>query len=165
MQIKDLIPWNRKAGEIAPRAQDEHPVLSLQREMNRLFDTFWNRFERSAGLIDGGMAAPRADVVETDKAIEVSLELPGLDEKDVEVSVTEDVLTVRGEKKAERKEERKGYYLSERSYGAFYRAVPLPPGVATDKAEATFRKGVLTVTLPKTPEAQSKVKRIEVRSA
>lgn len=167
MQIKDLIPWNRKGSEIARRDEGDHPLLGLQREMNRVFDSFWRRFDQPLGALDGpfGQQLPRADVVETEKTVEVSLELPGMDEKDIDVSLTEDTLTIKGEKKLEREESRKGYYLSERSYGSFYRTIPLPPGVATDGAEAKFKKGVLTITLPKTAEAAAKVKKIEVKSA
>jgi len=103
-------------------------------------------------------------VVETDKAIEVSIELPGMEMKDIEVTVNDDMLTVKGEKKIERQEEKKGYYLSERSYGAIYRTIPLPPGVDGEKAQASFKNGVLTIKLPQTPEAQAKVKRIEVKN-
>jgi HSP20 family protein len=85
--------------------------------------------------------------------------------KDIEVSVTDDMLTVKGEKKVERQEEKKGYYLSERSYGAIYRTIPLPPGVDGEKAEASFKNGVLKIRLPQTPEAQARVKRIEVKNA
>jgi HSP20 family protein len=167
MQIRDLIPWNRRETEIAPATRDKHPIIRLQREMNRVFDSFWNRFERSLGELDGrfGWGAPRADVVETDKAVEVSVELPGLDAKDVEVSLTDDVLTIKGEKKAEREESNRGIYLSERTYGSFYRTIALPPGVATDEAKAEFKRGVLTISLPKTAEAQAKVKKIPVKSA
>jgi HSP20 family protein len=85
--------------------------------------------------------------------------------KDIEVSVTDDMLTVKGEKKVERQEDKKGYYLSERSYGAIYRTIPLPPGVDGEKAEASFKNGVLKIRLPQTPEAQARVKRIEVKNA
>lgn len=165
MQFRDLIPWSRKESELARRTEEDHPILGLQREMNRVFERFWNRFERPFAAFDNifGVGSPRTDVVETDKAIEVSVELPGLDEKDIEVTLADDALTIKGEKKAEHEENRKGYYLSERTYGSFYRTIPLPSGVATDDVKAEFRKGVLTVTLPKTPEAQAKVKRIEVK--
>ena len=167
MQIRDLIPWSRDREQLAPHAAgDANPVVSLQRTINRVFDDFWNRLESpspSNGLHAG--FGPRIDVSESDKAVEVSIELPGMDEKEIDVSVTDDVLTIRGEKKAEREEKNKGYYLSERSYGSFHRSIPLPSGVDSDNAEARFRKGVLTVTLPKTPEAQEKVRKIEVKSA
>lgn len=168
MQIRDLIPWNRNRE--VPRAEgssDDNPVTHLQRDINRVFDDFWSRFERPFPGGNGALTrfGPTTDVTESDKAIEVAIELPGLSEKDVEVSLTEDVLTVRGEKKHESEEMRKGAYISERSWGSFYRMVPLPPGVDTDKATARFKHGVLTVTLPKTPEAQAKIKRIEVKPA
>jgi len=112
-----------------------------------------------------GFTTPAVDVSETDKALEVSAELPGLSEDDVDIQITGDTLTIRGEKTDAHKEERKGTYVSERMYGSFYRAVPLPPGVEIDKAEANFANGVLTVTLPKSEEAQQQVKRIEVKTA
>ena len=88
-----------------------------------------------------------------------------MDMEDIEVSVTDDMMTIKGEKKIERQEDKTGYYLSERSYGAIYRTIPLPPGVDGEKAEASFRNGVLTIRLPQTPEAQAKVKCIEVKAA
>lgn len=168
MQISDLIPWSRDRKEVARQQGDsENPLLNLQRDINRVFDDFWSRFDRSTGASNGllSVTGPRTDVTETDEAVEVSVELPGMDEKDIDVSLSDDVLTIRGEKKAEREEKKKGYYLAERSYGSFYRSIPLPPGVDSEKAEAQFKKGVLTVSLPKTPEAQAKVRKIEVKAS
>lgn len=191
MQIKDLIPWARGGSSPEGKGHETHPVAQLQDEMNRAFESFWSRMNQSmpgfarsetgasgtdvpsAG--NGGFgfgygfpwngAMPRADVVETGEGIEVTLELPGLDEKDIEVSLTDDVLSVKGEKKVEREDSKKGFYLSERSYGAVHRSIPLPPGVDTKKAEATFRNGVLTVKLPQSEEARSRVRRIDVKAA
>lgn len=163
MQIKDLIPWARKDQAPETKNSEQNPIVALQRDMNRVFENFWNRFGDLDWPWGGGVA--RSDVVETEGAVEVSIELPGMEMKDIEVSVTDDMLTVKGEKKLERKEEKKGYYLSERSYGAIYRTIPLPPGVDGEKAEASFKNGVLMIRLPQTPEAQAKVKRIEVKSA
>lgn len=168
MQISDLIPWGRDRNEVARQQGDgDNPLLNLQRDINRVFDDFWSRFDRSAGVSNGllSVTGPRTDVTETDEAVDVSVELPGMDEKDIDVSLSDDVLTIRGEKKAEREEKKKGYYLAERSYGSFYRSIPLPPGVDSEKAEAQFKKGVLTVSLPKTPEAQAKVRKIEVKAS
>jgi HSP20 family protein len=168
MQISDLIPWGRDRNEVARQQGDgDNPLLNLQQDINRVFDDFWSRFDRSAGVSNGllSVTGPRTDVTETDEAVDVSVELPGMDEKDIDVSLSDDVLTIRGEKKAEREEKKKGYYLAERSYGSFYRSIPLPPGVDSEKAEAQFKKGVLTVTLPKTPEAQAKVRKIEVKAS
>lgn len=161
MQIKDLIPWARKEHEPEPKGGESNPIASLQRDMNHVFENFWNRVNDIDWPWHGGEA--KSDVVEMDNAIEVSIELPGMEMKDIEVAVSDDVLTIKGEKKIERQEEKKGYYLSERSYGAIYRTIPLPPGVDGEKSEAHFKNGVLTIKLPQTPEAQAKVKRIEVK--
>ncbi|MBC7164421.1 MAG: Hsp20/alpha crystallin family protein [Roseovarius sp.] len=163
MQIKDLIPWARKDHAPEPKGDETNPIATLQRDMNRVFESFWNRVGDLDWPWGGGEA--KSDVVETGDHIEVSIELPGVEMKDIEVSVTDDMLTVKGEKKIERQEEKKGYYLSERSYGAIYRTIPLPPGVDGEKAEASFRNGVLTIRLPQTPEAQARVKHIEVKGA
>jgi HSP20 family protein len=179
MQVKDLIPWARGSRAPDTKERSSNPILQLQEEMNRLFEGFWSRFERQVPAVGstpyptpfGGIgfpwngAMPRADVVETDDGVEVTVELPGLEQKDVEVTLTDDLLTVKGEKKVAHEESRKGYYLSERAYGAFHRAIPLPPGVDSEKAEAVFRNGVLTVKLPQSAEARAKVRRIEVKAA
>jgi HSP20 family protein len=166
MQIKDLIPWARRDQDAEPKGSETNPIAALRRDVNDVFENFWSRFGEGLGSLDlpwGGSDA-KSDVVETDNAIEVSIELPGMEMKDIEVTVSDDLLTVKGEKKVERQEEKKGYYLSERSYGAIYCAIPLPPGVDGDKAEASLHNGVLTIRLPQNPEAQAKVKRIEVKS-
>jgi HSP20 family protein len=167
MQIKDLIPWARKGEAPEGKAGEPHPIAALQREMNQVFESFWSRFGKPFGGLDWpwGQSEAKSDVVQTDNAVEISIELPGMEMKDIEVSVADDMLTVKGEKRVERQEEKKGYYLSERSYGAIYRAIPLPPGVDGSKAEASFKNGVLTIRLPQTPEAQAKVRRIEVKAA
>lgn len=166
MQMKDLVPWGRKSNS-GLQSQSDNPVANLQRDIGRVFDDFWSSFDRPFGMTGGLLAGgwPTADVSETEKAIEVSVELPGMDEKDIDVSVTDDTLTIRGEKKSDTEKKEKGYYLSERSFGSFHRAIALPASVDTDKVEARFKKGVLTLTLPKTPEAQEKVKKISVRAA
>ncbi|WP_285294821.1 Hsp20/alpha crystallin family protein [Aureimonas altamirensis] len=163
MQIKDLIPWARKDGAPDAKSSEDNAIATLQREMNHVFENFWNR----VGQIEWpwGSGEAKSDMVETDKAIEVSIELPGMEMKDIEVTVNDDMLTVKGEKKIERQEEKKGYYLSERSYGAIYRTIPLPPGVDGEKAQASFKNGVLTIKLPQTPEAQAKVRKIAVKEA
>lgn len=165
MQIKDLIPWgNNKGGEIAKRDED-NPVFSLQRDVNRVFEDFWRRFDQPFGAFGrGDTGGPRTDIAETENTLEVSVELPGIDQKEIEVSLTDNALTIRGENKVEREESRKGYHLSERSHGSFYRSIPLPSGVDRDKANAAFKNGVLTVMLPKTQEALSGVKKIEVKA-
>ncbi|MHC2582306.1 HSP20 family molecular chaperone IbpA [Bradyrhizobium diazoefficiens] len=111
------------------------------------------------------MSTPAVDVTESDKAYEITAELPGMDEKDIEVNVANDGLIIKGEKKFEREEKQKDYYVSERRYGSFERHFGLPKDVEADKIEASFRNGVLKVTLPKTAEAQKPAKKIEVKAA
>ena len=154
------------------------PFETLREEVDRIFDEFTRGFGRwpfGRRIFDVepllryetslGVSAPVVDVVEKEKEYQISAELPGLDEKDVEVSVADDMLTIKGEKKEEKEEKAKNYYVSERSYGAFQRSFQLPSGVDAEKIEAKFQKGVLTVTLPKTPEAQKKEKKIAIKAA
>ena len=162
MAFSDLIPWgwnrNRDRMPARPDAGD-NPMDSLQRDLNRVFEDFWGRFDNPFG---GGLTAggPRTDISETDEAMLVSVDLPGLDDKDVEVNVTDDMLTIRGER--EEKAEKDGF--TSQSRRSFHRMIPVPPGVDAEKAEAEFKRGVLTVTLPKTAEAKARVKRIDVKS-
>ena len=165
MNMRDLIPWGRNERSSVPgslRSDDVSPFVTLHREMNRLFDDMVSRFETGMPSLLGRGGWPSIEAIETDKDVRVSAELPGMDEKDVEVLVNEDVLTIRGEKKAETEDRDRGF--SERYYGHFERRIPLPFEVEEDKAEASFENGVLTVTLPKNEKAQDKTRRIEVRS-
>lgn len=164
MAITDLIPWKRDEKRMVVH-KPEDPFYALQERVNRLFDTFFDYplgistpFERTmAGF------TPRVDITETDKAVIVEAELPGLDNDDISVTFDRDVLTIRGEKKAEKEEKHKNYYRMERMYGSFHRTIPMPCEVDADRIKAKFKKGVLTVTLPKTEAAQSSVKRIAVK--
>ncbi len=164
-----LVPWRRHAAAAAPE-RDEHPFLTLQRQMNRLFDEpllgGWGDGLRwpQAGCLMRHMPfeTPRVDIAETDSAIEVTADLPGLDEKDVQVTLDEHLLQIHGEKKTEHEEKKKNFHLMERSYGTFERAIPLPTGIDPKKVKATFKKGVLQVTLPKLPEAQARRKEIKI---
>jgi HSP20 family protein len=166
MHIKDLIPWAHH-DETRPKAANEHPLAELQRQMNQVFESFWGRIDRPGAGFDWpfGEGMPRSDVVETADGIEIAIELPGMEQNDVEVLLAGDTLTIKGEKKVERQDEKKGYYVSERSYGSVYRTIPLPSGVDTDKADASFKNGVLTVKIPHSPEAKARAKRIEVKGA
>ncbi|CUI01785.1 Hsp20/alpha crystallin family protein [Leisingera aquaemixtae] len=169
MQISDLIPWGRYKNKTPANenADSSNPLASLQRDINNVFEDFWDRIENgwNGRTSPVGMFGPSTDVAETEDSVEIAVELPGMSEDDIDIALSGDVLTIRGEKKIEREEKRKGVYMSERSYGAFYRTIPLPPGVDTDKADAQFKRGVLTVTLPKSEEAQSRIKRIPVKAA
>jgi HSP20 family protein len=164
MPIKDLIPWNKSESQVpVRRGEDEKTLLDLRGRMNRMFDEF---FERPFGLGPNIMGdfAPSLDVSETDKEITISAELPGLEPDDIHISLERNTLTISGEKQAEKEEQDKRYYWHERSYGSFYRSIPLPEEVDDDKIDATFKHGVLQVKLPKTAEAQKKSKRITIKS-
>jgi HSP20 family protein len=157
----------------ASTAQAWQPIESLKREVDRLFDSFgqdfWRTPFRSLDLepfwSNKLTAAFAVDVTEGDKAYEITAELPGMDEKNIDVKVVNGGLTIKGEKKDEKEEKKKDYYVSERRYGSFERYFRLPDGVEADKIEASFKKGVLTVTLPKKAEAQKPAKKIEVKAA
>jgi HSP20 family protein len=169
MSMNDMIPWRRGSRTLARREED-HPFLSLRREMDSLFDEFFKGFEmepwgRLSGEGNGMNFSPRVNVSENEQVIQVTAELPGIDPQDVDVSLARDVLTIRGEKKEETKDEKDNYYRFERSYGSFSRTIPLPAGlVNADKIDANFKNGVLTVTLPKREEAQTSSKRITVKA-
>lgn len=158
MNLRSLIPVSRERGV----AGSVSPFLSLQREIDRLFDDFSRGFPTLGGS-DVAKLMPSMDVTETDKEIEISTELPGLEEKDVQINVADNLLTIRGEKKAEKEEKDKNYRLVERSYGSFERTLELPDGVDADAIKATIAKGVLKVTVPKPAPAQAK--KIEVKPA
>jgi HSP20 family protein len=160
MNLKSLIPIGRDRGAVATT----NPFMSLQREVDRLFEDFTRGFPTLSTLGNNGSnLMPSIDVTETDKEIEITAELPGLEEKDVQINVADNVITIRGEKKAEKEEKDKNYRLVERSYGSFERTLELPEGVNADAIKANIAKGVLKVTVPKPAPAQSK--KIEVKAA
>jgi len=154
----------RKEGtSLRNRPRGATPLSWLQREMNRLFSDFW--IEPFSGLAEWAPSfTPMVDVSEDDKEVRVSAELPGMDEKDIDVTVTDSMLTIRGEKKQEEEEKDKGFYRRESSYGTFQRMIDLPAGVDENKAQAEFKKGILRITLPKTVEAQSKSRKVKIKS-
>jgi HSP20 family protein len=167
MNMRDLIPWgrNERSSSVpgAYRNDEANPFLTLHREMNRLFDDVFNRFDSTMPAFLSRMPAwPSVEVTETDTDVRIAAELPGMDEKDVEVSVNDDVLVIRGEKKAQAEDT--GRQFSERYYGRFERRIPLPFEVEDDRAQASFANGVLTVTLPKSPKAEAKMKRIAINA-
>lgn len=153
------------------------PFENLRREVDRLFEDFdrgfWRSPFRSSAFELGPFwrrasnweTEPAVDIVEKEKAYEITAELPGLDEKNIEVKLVNGGLTIKGEKQEEKEEKKKDYYLHERSFGAFERCFAMPEGVDAEKIEASFKKGVLTVTLPKKPEAIKPEKKIEVKAA
>ena len=162
MNLKSILPWKNDKRSLARWTGDGDPLTQLQRQINSLFDDFFSRSSRDLWGGNTGAFQPLTDVSETDKEVRITAELPGLHEKDVEVMVDNNRLIIKGEKKAEKEEQDGQYYHSERSYGYFDRTVELPQGIDADKGKAEFKKGVLKVTLPKKPEAQSHRRRIEL---
>ena len=167
MSVRDLIPWRRNTSNPVPtfyREDERDPLLSLHREVNRLFDDVFRSFDGRLPTFGSTSSLagtwPSVEISDTDKEIKVSAEVPGLDQKDIEVVLDAGVLTLKGEKRSETR----GEQFSERFYGRFERRIPLGADIEEDKIEARFKNGVLDVVLPKSAKAQSQVKRIAIKS-
>jgi len=169
------LPIRQEKAKASPSLPAWQPFESLRDEIDHLFDDFgrglWQPFRRSLfaaeplfrrGPMQGTM--PVVDVVESEKAYEITAELPGMDEKNIEVKVADGILTIKGEKQEEKEEKKRGYYLQERHFGSFERSFEVPESVDPDKIDATFKNGVLTLTLPKKAEAQKPSKKIDVKA-
>jgi HSP20 family protein len=148
----DIIPWRPFGGELS----------SLRQEMDRLWDRFVGESPLARRIT--GEWWPTVDVSETKDNFVIKAELPGMDEKDVSVTISGDVLTIKGEKKKEEEEKDEQHYRVERYYGSFQRSFQLPSSVKADKIEADFEKGILKVTLPKVEEAKKKEVKIKVKT-
>jgi HSP20 family protein len=167
MQLRSQVPFRNQN---APMLPDVGVFGQLQREIDRLFGDLTRGIASTNGV---AMLTPSIDVSETGKVIEITVDLPGLERKDVEISLEGDALTIRGEKtesngeengvKADRQNGQRTYHVAERSYGVFYRVIHLPPGIDPAKVEATMSKGVLKIRLPK-PQG-STASKIEVKEA
>ena len=156
-----IVPRKRSdERSLAERTPD--PFSYLRNQVNRVFDDFWGESWLAPNREMAAGFWPQVDVSETDKEIKVSAEIPGVEAKDIDVSVEDGMLTIKGEKKYEREEKEKGQYRMERSYGSFERVIALPAEVDESKAKAEFKKGVLRLTLPKRPGAPSRRKKIPV---
>ncbi|HUI95844.1 MAG TPA: Hsp20/alpha crystallin family protein [Xanthobacteraceae bacterium] len=173
---KTPVKVESKAPERATASQPWWPFDGLRREVDRLFEDFDRDFWRTPFRTsrfdvapfwrgEPTLAAPAVDIVEKDDAYEVTAELPGMDEKNIEVKLANGGLTIKGEKQEEKEEKKKDYHLQERHFGSFERYFTLPDGVDPDKIEASFKKGVLTVKLPKKPETIKPEKKIAVKAA
>jgi len=188
MDIKKWVPWNwfkkeeEDAGEMVPVKRENakeqggmpaHPLQQFHHEIDRLFDQTFRGFGLSPFGFDqplfprlaAGILKPTLDLGVTDKEYTITVEIPGVDEKGVKLEIINDTLTISGEKKQEKEEEEKSYYRMERSYGSFQRMLSLPEDADQDKVNATFKRGVLTVTMPRKALPKSDVKQIEVKSA
>jgi len=168
MAIRDLLPWNReKEGRVEIVRKDEDPVFALQGRMNEMFEQFWrdpfvmSPWQAFSNVLDS--FSPRVDVTEDDKEVRVTAELPGLGMKDIDLSLDQQVLTIRGEKHTEKQEKSRQMHRVERSYGSFRRDIFLPAEVEADHAEAVFDKGVLTVVLPKPAGSAQSGRKIPIK--
>lgn len=157
MTLTDLMPWSRNRALNPSRPGEDDPLATLQRSMNRIFDDFSSSFGLPAVSRGAWSAWPRLEIRESGNEVTITADLPGLEEKDIELSLHDGVLTLKGEKKSESE----GALYSERWHGQFQRSVQLPE-VDPDQVNAAFKNGVLTVTLAKKPEAQTAVKRIPI---
>jgi HSP20 family protein len=171
MATETKLPVTQKPGQMG---EVWRPFEALRTEIDRLFDDFgngfWQRPFRSLAALERSwpktpVAAPAVDVAETEKYYEITAELPGMNEKNIEVNLANGGISIKGEKKEETQEKKKDYTVSERRYGSFERYFALPDGVDANKIEASFKNGVLKVMLPKTAEAQKAAKKIEVKTA
>lgn len=167
MKTRDLAlrPHGRhgRHGRQMPASREEgNPFFALQREVNRLFEDFFalTPQEREDWMTE----YPQIDVRETDKDLKVSAELPGMTDKDIEVLISGDSLTIKGEKKEEKEDKKENYHRMERRYGSFRRVLQLPGEVKADQARATFKNGVLEISIPKSEEAQKEKKKVEIKT-
>jgi HSP20 family protein len=174
-QTKEVAP--RTAAPMKPSISPFASMRRFAEDMDHLFESFgipsrfhWPRFltrghepfRREPGFVPGEWS-PKIDVLEREGHLVIRADLPGMSKDDVKVEIHENALTIHGERKSEKKDEREGYCYSECSYGSFYRAIPLPEGTDTSKAAADFRNGVLEVTVPVAARQESKTRRLEVK--
>jgi HSP20 family protein len=187
MDIKKLAPWNwfkrenEENGHTVPvkyrdKAGKKYPAMSprgFHDEVDQLFDDFFNGlglspFRSRSGMLEGisgTLLKPRLDLGSTDKEYTVSVEIPGVSEKDINLELVHDTLIIRGDKKQEKEEKNKNFYRLERSYGSFQRTLSLPEDANRDNINADFKNGVLKIVIPKTKLPESRVKQIEIKYA
>lgn len=165
MTMRDLLPFERIS---LPIGRGGNPITTFQDEVNKLFHDFFGEvsFPRWSHAVESAFnVTPALDVVENDKEFKITAELPGMEAKDVQITTAEGYVTIKGEKKGEKKEEKEGYHRHERSYGSFQRVVALPDIANFEKAEASYKNGVLTLSVPKKTGASSKERKIDIKQA
>ncbi|PKO02544.1 MAG: molecular chaperone [Chloroflexi bacterium HGW-Chloroflexi-5] len=163
-----ILPLRRRGNTMPARRENETPVMAIQNEMNRMFDQFFNdpfTLLSVPGVRTLSDFMPRIDVCETEAAMLVTAELPGMEEKDIQLTLENESLIISGEKKNDVEEKGKNFHRVERSYGSFQRTIPLVSEIQQDKVEANFKNGVLNITLPKTPAAAKQTHKIEIKSS
>jgi len=167
MPISDLLPWNRGNTRLPVNRTSNDHSMNLPESMAQLVDDFFtDPFDLTPfqpGITSGGQFYPRIDLAENDKALVVSVEVPGVDENDIQVSISDNVLSLSGHKEAEKEEKGKRFHRIERTSGSFRRDIPLPVDINDDGVEAVFKNGVVTITLPKVETPQVRGKRISIR--
>ncbi len=151
--------WSKEAEITRPFVS---PYGSLQKEMNKLMETFFSDSE--SPMVETAAFSPSMDIAEEEKGFWVHVELPGLSDKDVDLSFEKNVLRIKGEKKAETEEKQKNFHRIERSYGSFYRAIPFSTEIDESKIDAKFEKGVLNIWLPKAAAALREAKKIQIKT-
>lgn len=166
--IKDLLPWKKSKETEVPVRHNDDALSDLHSRMNSLFDGFFDDFE-NASWLPSSMSesfsglSPKLEVSETDEALEISAELPGLSPEDLDVSIDGNYLNIKGEKKEEKEDSKKNFHISERRYGSFTRSLNIPvENLDLNKIESKFKKGVLKLKLAKTAEAKSKKHKIKI---
>ena len=160
MALRDLIPWNNGSRDLSLHRNEPNPFLALHREMNRLFDDAFHSFD-IAPFSSHAMGWPSVEVNETDKEVKVIAELPGLQQKDVNVELRDGLLTISGERRVEKEAKGWKYHRMERAYGSFARTFQLPEHADSNKVNAQFKDGVLTLIVGKSEKARAK--QIEVK--
>ncbi|OPL13398.1 MAG: heat-shock protein Hsp20 [delta proteobacterium ML8_D] len=189
MDIKKLVPWNWfkkeeeqtssivpvKSGDVQtayPRSGMMNPIIQLHSEMDRLFENAFRGFGRSAFRSElftndsvTGLLKPKLDIGATEKEYSITVEVPGVNEKDIKVELEDNTMIIRGEKNQEKEEKDRNYYCIERSYGSFQRVLSLPEDAVEDDILATFKNGILTIKLPRKAIPKANVRPIEVRKA
>jgi len=166
MSEHHLGPWNW-VRDTAEHVLGPHPLQALRGRIDQLFDEMYEKIGKQHHAVSGGLPGethPNSDVSETEKGFHFAMELPGVEEADIEILVAEDLLTVKGEKRAEKEVAERHFFLTERSYGRFERGFRLPPYLDTDKTTATFRNGILDIRIPRKKGVQSTGRRIEIKS-
>jgi len=165
MGVKDLLPVSFSKRHITRKENGEkNPIFSLQKEINRMFDRFFDDFSLSS--FEGRFQEdyPKIDVTETGSTVQIVADLVGIERDDIEISISDNILTLRGEKENKFEEKNQNYYRRERSYGSFQREILLPTEVESDKADASLKNGILKILVPKKFDYQRKSKRIEIKS-
>jgi HSP20 family protein len=162
VDFRSLVPWRDKSQPALPRDDAYDPFTTFRREVDRLFEDFFGGGRALASPLFGGHGVtPSIDMAETDTEVIITAELPGLEEKDFQVTVSGDVLTIKGEKKAEHEQTNGDTRYMERRYGAFSRSLRLPFAIGEEKVDAQYNKGILTIRLPKPAELQKPARKID----